>query len=37
MPSQSKAKYTVPIIDELLDELSGAQYFTSLDLQAGFH
>jgi hypothetical protein len=31
-----KGKYPVPIIDELLDELFGAQYFTSLDLQAGF-
>lgn len=27
----------MPIIDELLDELAGAAYFTSLDLQAGFH
>lgn len=32
-----KAKYLVPISDELLDELAGAAYFTSLDLQAGFH
>lgn len=32
-----KGKYPVPIIDELLDELSGVAYFTSLDLQAGFH
>jgi len=32
-----KSKYPVPIIEELLDELSGASYFTTLDLQAGFH
>lgn len=32
-----KGKYPVPIIDELLDELAGAAYFTSLDLQASFH
>jgi hypothetical protein len=30
-------KYPVPIIEELLDELSGAAYFFTLDLQAGFH
>ena len=27
----------MPIIEELLDELDGASYFTTLDLQAGFH
>jgi len=32
-----KGKYPVPIIEELLDELSRATYFTTLDLQAGFH
>jgi len=32
-----KGKYPVPIIDELLDKLAGASFFTSLDLQAGFH
>jgi len=33
----AKTKYPVPIIEELLDELAGASYFTTLDLQAGFH
>lgn len=32
-----KGKYPVPIIEELLGELSGAAYFTTLDLQARFH
>lgn len=32
-----KGKYPVPIIDEFLDELYKASWFTSLDLRAGFH